>query len=64
MTSSYAIPSAVIVISLIACVTDLRTRRIPNMLTFGAALTVSSHTRRRRPGGRVDRRRRLADRAR
>ena len=38
MTSSFAIPSVVIVISLIACVTDLRTRRIPNVLTFGAAL--------------------------
>lgn len=38
MTSSFVIPSAVIGISLIACVTDLRTRRIPNILTFGAAL--------------------------
>ena len=38
MTSSFAIPSAVIAISLIACVTDLRTRRIPNVLTFGAAI--------------------------
>lgn len=45
MTSSYAIPSAVIVISLIACVTDLRTRRIPNVLTFGAALAgLVAHT--------------------
>ena len=38
MTSSFAIPSAVVAISLIACVTDLRTRRIPNVLTFGAAI--------------------------
>jgi prepilin peptidase CpaA len=38
MTSSFAIPSAVIVISLIACVADLRSRRIPNVLTFGAAI--------------------------
>ena len=38
MTSSFAIASAVIAISLIACVTDLRTQRIPNLLTFGAAL--------------------------
>jgi prepilin peptidase CpaA len=38
MTSSFAIPSAVIAISLIACVTDLRTRRIPNVLTLGAAI--------------------------
>jgi prepilin peptidase CpaA len=38
MTSNFAIPSAVVAISLIACVTDLRTRRIPNTLTFGAAV--------------------------
>jgi prepilin peptidase CpaA len=45
MTSSFAIPSAVVVISLIACVTDLRTRRIPNALTFGAALAgLVAHT--------------------
>ena len=29
---------AVLLIALLACVTDLRTRRIPNLLTFGAAL--------------------------
>jgi prepilin peptidase CpaA len=29
---------AVITIGVVACVTDLRTRRIPNLLTFGAAL--------------------------
>ena len=28
----------VLVVGLIACVTDIRTRRIPNVLTFGAAL--------------------------
>jgi prepilin peptidase CpaA len=38
MTSSFAIPSAAIAISLVACVTDLRTQRIPNVLTFGAAI--------------------------
>ena len=38
MTSSLAIPSAAIAISVIACATDLRTQRIPNVLTFGAAL--------------------------
>jgi len=38
MTSSSAISSAVIAVSLIACFTDLRTRRIPNLLTFGAAI--------------------------
>ena len=31
-----SIPSAVIAISLVACVFDIRTRRIPNALTFGA----------------------------
>jgi prepilin peptidase CpaA len=45
MTSSFAIQSAVIIISLIACVTDLRTRRIPNTLTFGAAIAgLLAHT--------------------
>jgi len=45
MTSSFAIPSAVIAISLIACVTDLRTQRIPNVLTFGAAIAgLVAHT--------------------
>ena len=45
MTSSFAIQSAVIAISLIACVTDLRTRRIPNVLTFGAAVAgLVTHT--------------------
>ena len=29
---------AVLVVALIACVMDIRTRRIPNVLTFGAAL--------------------------
>jgi prepilin peptidase CpaA len=38
MTSSFAISSAVLAISLIACVSDLRSRRIPNVLTFGAAI--------------------------
>ncbi len=38
MTNTFAITAAVIVVSLVACVTDLRTRRIPNYLTFGAAL--------------------------
>ena len=38
MTNSFAIQSAVIAISMIACITDLRTRRIPNVLTFGAAI--------------------------
>ena len=33
-----AIKIAVIALVLIACVPDLRTRRIPNVLTFGAAL--------------------------
>lgn len=28
---------AVLLIALVACITDLRTRRIPNLLTFGAA---------------------------
>ena len=27
-----------VVIGLVACVTDLRSRRIPNVLTFGGAL--------------------------
>ena len=45
MTSSFAIQSAVIVISLIACVSDIRTRRIPNWLTFGAAIAgLLAHT--------------------
>ena len=45
MSSSVAIPSAVFAISLIACVTDLRTKRIPNVLTFGAALAgLAAHT--------------------
>lgn len=45
MTSSSAMQSAVIVISLIACVSDLRTRRIPNALTFGAAIAgLLAHT--------------------
>jgi prepilin peptidase CpaA len=45
MTTSIAIPSAVIAISLIACVTDLRTRRIPNVLSFGAAIAgLLAHT--------------------
>ena len=45
MTSSFAIQSAVMVISLIACATDIRTRRIPNWLTFGAAIAgLLAHT--------------------
>jgi prepilin peptidase CpaA len=45
MTSSFTMTSAVVAISLIACVTDLRTRRIPNLLTFGAALAgLVAHT--------------------
>jgi len=38
MTHDTLIPLAVIAIGLAACVTDVRTRRIPNVLTFGAAL--------------------------
>jgi prepilin peptidase CpaA len=38
MIKSHLIPLIVIAISLVACVTDVRTRRIPNVLTFGAAL--------------------------
>ena len=45
MTSSFAIQSAVIVISVIACTTDVRTRHIPNWLTFGAAIAgLLAHT--------------------
>ena len=38
MTEILALKSVVVVsVGLIACVTDLRSRRIPNLLTFGAA---------------------------
>ena len=36
--STLIIPAMVLVTGFIACVTDLRTRRIPNVLTFGSAL--------------------------
>jgi prepilin peptidase CpaA len=36
--STHVAFGAAIAVSAVACVTDLRTRRIPNMLTFGAAL--------------------------
>jgi prepilin peptidase CpaA len=35
---SLTIPVMVLATGLVACVTDLRTRRIPNLLTFGSAL--------------------------
>ena len=38
MTYNTLVTIAVMVIGSIACVSDLRTRRIPNLLTFGAAL--------------------------
>jgi prepilin peptidase CpaA len=39
MTFSLTVPqAAALVVALVACITDLRTRRIPNALTFGAAL--------------------------
>jgi prepilin peptidase CpaA len=38
MIKTTLVPLMVIAISLVACVTDVRTRRIPNVLTFGAAL--------------------------
>lgn len=38
MIKSTFIPLVVIAISVVACVVDVRTRRIPNFLTFGAAL--------------------------
>lgn len=38
MNQNPFIPFVVIAISLVACVVDVRTRRIPNVLTFGAAL--------------------------
>jgi prepilin peptidase CpaA len=38
MTYSSLLPVTVMVIGTVACVFDLRTRRIPNVLTFGAAL--------------------------
>jgi prepilin peptidase CpaA len=41
-----------IVIALISCVTDVRTRRIPNVLTFGGALAgVAFHTLNAGPAG-------------
>ena len=38
MIQNPLIPTIVIAISVVACVVDVRTRRIPNVLTFGAAL--------------------------
>jgi prepilin peptidase CpaA len=38
MSTSTIVPFVVIAIGLVACVSDVRTRRIPNVLTFGAAL--------------------------
>jgi prepilin peptidase CpaA len=38
VTTTLIVPTVVLLISLVACVTDLRTRRIPNLLTFSAAL--------------------------
>jgi prepilin peptidase CpaA len=38
MTYNTFVTSTVIAIGLLACVTDVRSRRIPNALTFGAAL--------------------------
>jgi len=38
MSTNALISVMVVLIGLAACVTDLRTRRIPNVLTFGAAL--------------------------
>jgi prepilin peptidase CpaA len=38
MINETFIPLIVIAISVVACVVDVRTRRIPNVLTFGAAL--------------------------
>jgi prepilin peptidase CpaA len=38
MIKNTLIPMVVIAISVVACVVDVRTRRIPNLLTFGAAL--------------------------
>jgi len=39
------VTSAVVAVGLVACVTDLRTRRIPNALTFGAAaVAIVFHT--------------------
>lgn len=37
MTTTFIVPSIVLLISVAACVTDLRTRRIPNVITFSAA---------------------------
>ena len=36
-SSSQLVPLVALTIAVIACVTDVRTRRIPNLLTFGAA---------------------------
>jgi prepilin peptidase CpaA len=38
LTDDMLIPVIVVLIALVACAFDLRTRRIPNALTFGAAL--------------------------
>ena len=35
---SHMVAITVLAISLVACVTDVRSRRIPNVLTFGAAI--------------------------
>jgi prepilin peptidase CpaA len=37
LTSSHIVPIVALIIGIIACVTDVRHRRIPNLLTFGAA---------------------------
>jgi prepilin peptidase CpaA len=37
LSSSQIVPLVALTIGIIACVTDVRTRRIPNLLTFGAA---------------------------
>ena len=38
MDAKILIPFAALAIAFVACVTDLRSRRIPNVLTFGAAV--------------------------
>jgi prepilin peptidase CpaA len=38
MIHNLLIPTIVMAISAVACIVDVRTRRIPNVLTFGAAL--------------------------
>ena len=38
LTDNMLVPTIAVLIALVACAFDLRTRRIPNALTFGAAL--------------------------